>query len=431
MTSRNNRHSTPRWLGVVGLLIVGMAFGAVFHSLWVSDPRGVEEGDTEAESHDAHQYEEEGVIHLSLEAQKASGIDVTPAEVRPMGEFLQVTGVVAPDQTRVAHIRPLARGVVKDVHVRPGDRVKGGDKLLTYDNIELGVVVADYASALAEVESARSNVDVRQKVLARSEAMLKVGAVAQTTHDLRAAELRDAQARLQTLLASVGKYEIQLRRFGMSDDELSRVTAGQPQNVLPRISEDVLLAPFAGIVIGYEAAAGELIQPDDEVFSIADLSMVWVLANVYERDLGLIRLGQPVELTVASYPGRVFAGSINYISDVIDPQTRVAKVRCLVSNPQTRLKLEMFATVSIGTDTTATSIVVPRDAVQEVDGTRVVFVRRSEDKFERRLVVTGAQSNDWVSITDGIEQGELVVSQGGFALKSFLLQEQFAGGHGH
>lgn len=423
---------TSRWLGIVGVLVVGMVFGAVFHSLWVSDRLPGSDGDVETASNPTHEAGEEGVLRLSVDAQKASGIEVIQATVRRIAESLQVTGVAAPDETRVAHIRPLARGVVKEVHVRPGDRVKGGDKLLTYDNIELGVVLGDFASAWAEGESVRSRVDVTRTILARSEEMLKVGAVAQTTHDLRAAEHRDAQARLQSLLASVEKLEMQLRRFGMSEDELKAFKEGDSRRVERSASQDVLRAPFSGVVTGFQAAEGELIQPEDEVFCIADLSTVWVLANVYEKDLAVVRVGQPVEVRTVSYPNQVFPGSVNYISDVIDPQTRTVKVRCLVRNPQTRLKLEMFVTVSIGTDTSSSTVVVPREALQEIDGASVVFVRRSETEFEKRPVVTRTQSGDWVSVRDGLQEGELVVSQGAFALKSALLRERFGGeGEGH
>ena len=432
MTREEPTRGRARWLGAAGLLVVGIVFGAVFHSLWTAGQQPDAEEGMETEAHETHEAEEKGVVHLSPDAQKASGIEVVEAAIRSAAETLPLTGVVAPDQTRVAHIRPLARGVVKQVHVRPGDRVESGGMLITYDNMELGAVLGDYAGALAELESARSRAEVTETILARSEEMLKVGAVAQTTHELRAAEHREAQAREQRLLASVEKLEIELRRFGMSGEALEAFRAGGQQRLDPTASEAVLRAPFAGIVIGYEVAAGELIHPEDEVLSIADLSTVWVMANVYEKNLGAVRLGQPAEVESVSYPDQVFRGTVDYIGDVIDPQTRAAQVRCLVKNPQTRLKLEMFVTVAIATEASSTAVTVPRQALQEIDGANVVFVQTSETEFQTRPVVTGVQASDWVSVTDGLQAGERIVSQGSFALKSALLAESFAGeGHGH
>jgi len=430
VTAQNSNRSVPGWFGLSALLLAGTVLGAVLHSWWVAERSPNADGDANTESRLAHP--EEGVVHLTRIAREASGIQTVRAATRPVAESLRATGVVAPDQTRVAHIRPLARGVVQQVHVGPGDRVRQGDKLLRYDNIELGVVLGEYGRVRAEIEGARSNLNVKETVLVRSREMLKVGAVARTVHDLRAAEYRDAQARLKSLLASAEQLEVQLRRFGVSGEELKAFREGERRGPKRAAPSDVLRAPFPGVVIRYEAAEGELIQPDDEVFAIADLSTVWVLADVYDDHLAEIQPGQAVEVRTASYPNEVFRGAVTYVSDVIDPRTRTAKVRCLVRNPKTRLKLEMFAAVSIATGPASPELVVPRTSLLEMEGATVVFVQRSETAFEKRPVVPGVESGDWVAVLDGLEEGEAVVTQGAFALKSALLREQFAGGgHGH
>jgi cobalt-zinc-cadmium efflux system membrane fusion protein len=172
-----------------------------------------------------------------------------------------------------------------------------------------------------------------------------------------------------------------------------------------------------------------VIDNEDQIFSIADLSRVWVQAEVYEKDLGRVQVGQNAIVRVDTYPDEQFAGRVTYISDVLDPQTRTARVRCEVPNPGTRLKLDMFATVHVPTKFNRTAIAVPSAAIQQVEQSAVVFVRRADTRFEARRVQAGNTVAGLVEIVSGLKEGESVVTEGAFHLKSIIAGKELGEAH--
>jgi len=141
---------------------------------------------------------------------------------------------------------------------------------------------------------------------------------------------------------------------------------------------------------------------------------------VYEKDLGRVQVGQPAFIRVDTYPDIRFSGKVTYISDILDPQTRTARVRCEVANPETKLKLDMFATVELPTSFRRTAISVPVSAIQQLDHRNVVFVRDSQTTFQVRAVDLGRQVKEQVEVLSGIKEGEPVVTQGASHLKAIL-----------
>ena len=156
--------------------------------------------------------------------------------------------------------------------------------------------------------------------------------------------------------------------------------------------------------------------------SITDMSSLWVLADVFEKDLSHVQTGKAVQVRVASYPGRAFQGRITYVADTIEPKTRTAKVRCVVENNSGLLKLEMFATVEIPVDRTNSVLAVPDSSIQQIEGKSVVFVRNSEKEFQKREVQTGIASGGYTEIRSGLKAGDLVASQGSFVVKTAFLR---------
>lgn len=429
MSLRKLDNSGRAWIGSVVLLAAGMALGAFFYA-WLGTVESPESAPAAAHTgEDDHEGGAAGVIRIPLEAQKGSGLEVQQAVMRTIQTKLRVTGTVAPDQTRVAHIRPLARGVVEEVFVQLGDRVQKGDPLVSYDNIELGFAVGEYLSAKADLRSTQTTLDVKQTILARSREMLEVGAIARTTHDVREAEYRDAQAQVSSMQARVAKFEEQLHRFGLTDEDLKRLNEDDGAGYHRTSSHSTLRAPSAGIITAYDVTNGETIDPSSALLTITDISTVWVQADVYEQDLSAVHIGKPVDIRVDAYPGETFRGPITYISDVVEPETRTARVRCVVANPRTRLKLDMFATVEIPTEQTSQVLAIPAEAVQRIDDQTVVFVRLSDVEFEQRPVTIGAEAEGWVEILQGVEAGELVISEGSFYAKTAALRELIGDEH--
>ncbi len=366
----------------------------------------------------------EGLVEIPDAAQRNAAMTVLPATSGRLPVTLEVTGTVRPDDARVAEIRPLARGLIESVAVRLGDRVQAGQPLVVMDNIELGELIGQYLSERAALAQTETDLEVRRRALARAEELIKVEALAAQTLDLRRAEFDNGKAAVRSQRARVSKIEEQIHRFGLSDADIAKLTPEEGRAAHRVASHNTLKAPFGGIITQYDAAAGEVVQPDRALFTLANLASVWVLADVYEKDLEKVQRGAAVSVRVEAYPDRVFRGELSYVSDLIDPATRTAKVRCVVANPDNALKLNMFARITIPTPVDRSAVLVPSMAVQQVDGRAVVFVRQSATRFERRFVDTGATAGDLVEVRGGVRAGEPVVAGGSFYLKTALLRER-------
>jgi len=360
-------------------------------------------------------------IELGAEAQAGAGIEIAEVQVLPIERVIETTGFVGPDQKRVAHIRALARGVVEQVHVQLGDRVGAGQVLLTYDNIELGDLIGEFLELRAGIARLQAGVKVAEKRLRRGEDLIDVEAISRAEFELRQAEHEQAIAGVGSQDAELNRVEEKLHRFGLDDDDIV-VLADGDHGGHRTASHSVLRAPFAGTVTRYDVSMGEIIDREDEPFTIVDTAQLWVLADVYEKDLGAVTAGGMADITVPSYPGEHFQGAIEYVADFLDPASRTAKVRCVVANDDGRLKLEMYATVRIPVLLVASATAVPVGAVQEIQGAPVVFVQESAGRFVMRAVELGAHGDEWVEVIGGVRAGETVVTTGSFYLKSMALR---------
>ena len=411
-------------LALIVALLAGAAVGAAAIWAFRNDPAPATE---EAAAHKAELPP--GVVEITEAAQKNASLQVVRADSQVLPAVIDVTGVVAPVESRVAHIRPLARGLIEKVSVSLGARVQEGQPLVVYDNIALGELIGEYLSEIAALRQTETDRDVKQKALERSEELIKLEAIAQQQLEQRRAEFRNADAAVASQKARVSKIEEQIHRFGLSDADLAKLSPEEGRSGHRIASHNVLRAPFAGIITKYDVAAGEVVEPERELFTITDLSTVWIQADVYEKDLGKVSSNVDVAIKADAYPDRAFTGHLTYVSDVIDPTTRTAKVRCVVPNSDGALKLDLFVKVAIPTRDRRSAIVVPVSAVQTVDEQRIVFVRQSETRFERRIVQTGTTAGDLIELMSGVKAGEMVVGDGSFYLKTALLRERIGDEH--
>jgi cobalt-zinc-cadmium efflux system membrane fusion protein len=370
-----------------------------------------------------------GVVELTPDAQRNAALGLAPVAVRRLPTTIDVTGSVAAEDARVAHIRPLARGLIERVWVSLGQRVTKDQPLATYDNIQLGELVGEYLGARAVLRQAEADLDVKRRVVERGRALIKLEAIAQQTLDLREAELKTSEAGVARDQAAVSRVEEQLHRFGLSDADLKQLSPTEGSSPHRDASHAILRAPFDGVVTKYDVAQGEVAEPERELFTVTDLSSVWVLADVYEKDITKVRAGTDAVVRVDAYPDRSFAGRVTYIADLIDPQTRSAKARVVVANPDTALKLDMFARVSIPTAEQREGLLVPVAAIQTIDNQSVVFVQQSANRFVRRNVELGMTAGGLVEIRSGVQTGDTVVGAGSFYLKTALLRERIGDEH--
>ena len=370
-----------------------------------------------------------GAVEITADAQRNARIEVLPATARTLPVSLEVTGTVAVDDAKVAHVRPLARGVIERVSVRLGDRVRKGQALATYDNVVVGELVGEYLSARAKQRQTEADRGAKEQAVTRARELFKVEAISKQTLELREAEFHSAEAAVASEQAAVARVEEQLHRFGLSDEDLQALRPGDSPSPHRDASHTVLRAPFDGIVTKFNVANGEVVEPERELFTISDLSSVWVLADVYERDLARVRAGTDATVRVDAYPDQAFSGRVTYVSDLVDPETRSIKVRCVVNNADGSLKLDMFARIAIPTVEQQEVLTVPEAAIQKVDGRSIVFVRLSPTRFERRVVETGLAANGLVEIRSGLKAGEEIVASGSFYLKTALLRERVGDSH--
>jgi len=314
---------------------------------------------------------------------------------------------------------------VTRVNVRVGDRVTAGQGLLSYDNIEAGELAGEYRSALATRNKATAEAEVAKKSFDRAESLVDTGAIARAEVERRSAEYKNAQASIEVAQADMDRVSEKLRRFGVTASDLTKFIASPA--AVDTLTIIVLRAPFDGVITSANVAEGEVSDTTDDLFTLTDLSTVWVLGDLYERDLGQVHIGQQADVLTDAYPDEVFRGRVTYVSDAIDPQTRTAKVRCEVSNDKDRLKLDMFARIRLQASGSRMAFVVPDTAIQVIDGRSFVFVRKDDTTFVRREITLGAKSGNLIEVVKGLTEGDVVATAGSFSLKSALLKDRIGG----
>lgn len=365
-------------------------------------------------------------VEVSVEAQKNAGLVVVATQQQKIQQMIKTTAAVSPDESRVAHIFPLSQGIVEEVNVQLGDRVQKGQPMLVYDNIELGESLGEYQNLAGGLTKSIAQERVATKSLERANALIEVQAISPREFELRKAEYEQAQAEVESRRAEVTRAEEKLHRFGMSDEDLKKISNSQ-HGSHRTASHATVRAPFSGVVTKYDVSRGEIVGRDKEIFTVVDTTVVWALADVYEKDIQYVARGGECLVSLDSYPGQIFKGKIAYLSDALDPASRTAKLRCVVPNNEGKLKLEMFGTVSVPTREAREGISIPGSAVQEIDGQQVVFVQLAADRFLKRNIQTGQRDDSNVEVLSGLTAGEKVVSNGSFYLKSALLRELIGG----
>ncbi|MFV2070643.1 MAG: efflux RND transporter periplasmic adaptor subunit [Pirellulales bacterium] len=225
---------------------------------------------------------------------------------------------------------------------------------------------------------------------------------------------------------AVGVSESQLYILGYHEANLADI---DPNSEGERIAHYTINAPFDGTVIGKNVVLAERVGPDTEMFQVADLSTLWVQADIYQKDLPkLDQLGDTLHFR-APNTNHEHSAKIFYTGDILDPATRTVRLRAIVENPDRRLKAGMFVEVALPGESILDVIRVPMSALQEIEGKDVVFVQTAEEQFQKRTVVVGARSDGMVQIHEGVQAGESVVVAGGFSLKSEMMKGSMSHGH--
>ena len=338
-------------------------------------------------------------IELPSDVVARIGITTTPATAGTSTVRLRLPGVVEPNSYKQVTVTPLVSGRITQVRAELGQSVMLNEVLATVLSPELAEAQTEFIAAKAE----HAAHDQRQ---ARAQRLFAIGAVSRQELEMLDAEKSREDQRVETA-------RTRLTLLGIPEDKTQRLAT--PADVVTTFD---VRAPMAGVVTARQANQGLNVDPTTPLFTVVDLSTVWVVADVYETDFARIRVGTSAAITAAAYPGMTLSGRVAYIDPQVRPDTRTAKIRIEVPNTGGRLKLGMFVDVQVG-ERMATSVVrIPASAVQPSGAESVVYVAQpgATGRFEERPVRLGEPMDGQIAVVSGLQAGEQVVTTGAFFL---------------
>lgn len=347
--------------------------------------------ETEEHPHETAADHAENATVVTLTKQQLSNIrlEIAPVTENATPIVMTLPAKVMLNERRRTEITARLAGRVDKVSAFAGDRVFAGQVLAQIFSQEFLAMQMEYLQAIERAQ--------------------------------RVGNESSDQSTAKTILLSARR---RLEVAGLSEADLRQLeTVKEPMGFLP------VRAPFAGAVLATEVVQGRFVELGAHLFEIADLSTLWVLADIYEQDLQRVHKGIKAQVEVTPYPREMFPATLTEIFDVVDAQTRTVKARLEVQNPNSKLKPEMFASVHLTTELSGNTIKVPASAILGETEKHFVFVAVNDSTFEKREVRTGAETRDIVEVLDGLATGERLVVRGGFFLKSELAKETFGEEH--
>jgi cobalt-zinc-cadmium efflux system membrane fusion protein len=396
-TVRRNKKAISISVAVLTLIVVSLSLYGM---------KAKRERAAEADKESAHGST--SVVKLTEEAQKASGIEVRAAVLELFSAPIEATAAIELNGDRVAKISARTSGRLVKIAASQGDAVKAGQALAWFDSPELGQAWAEYAKAKGRAGLARKN-------LQREESLF----------EKKISPEKDVIRARQELAEVEADLTFAHEKFHLLGIEIEQFEKKQGGDQHPLIA---VTSPISGSVIERAATQGEVVSPDKTLFTVADLSKLWVIIDIYEKDLGRVLRGTAVKVSTTAYAEKGFPGFISYLGEVMDEKTRTVKARVEVENANRLLKPGMFAAVTIDAKGSQTqkAILVPDEAVLMDGEERFVFVRTGPDTFEKKEIKPGKTFGKRVEVVEGLVAGDQVVVQGAFTLKSELKKEELA-----
>jgi cobalt-zinc-cadmium efflux system membrane fusion protein len=320
---------------------------------------------------------------------------------------LVLTGSVSFDENRTLQVAANVKGRAAAIPVDLGARVRRGDPLVVVESIELGRAREDLVRARAEL-------NVAERAFARAQTLVKAKAISD-------GEFQSREGDYLSKKSAAAAAERTLHLMGESDDRIARLSSAPDTHDAEGVTLTIR-APFDGRVVERKIAPGALFDALQPLLTVADLSTVWVFLDLQEKDLALVSEGLPLTIRGDAYPSDAFTGRVDVVGSVVDPGTRTVKVRAVVRNPDLKLKQGMFVKAQMQVprppEEARASLSVPQGAIQTMDGRPVVFVMTSPGMFERRQVGTGHTLDGFTEILTGLRDGDVIVTEGSFILKS-------------
>ena len=421
-SSANKRsQNRSRKIAMVAVLAV-VAAAAIALLLWLFIPRGSGGrpvpaprtfGADQPSTQGNNPTSAEATLTVSPEQAQRAGIkiEIVGERVSTDATGQQTTGVVQPNSYRETPVMSLVGGIVRSVGPELGQSVRKGQTVAIVSSNDLADAQSKYLAAIAELEE-------HHKHHARTEKLVAIGAASREELELATSKLTAAESELANLRQ-------RLLLLGLSSQRVSALRSTSQVS-----SEVSLAAPASGTVTSRTVNSGEVIESNKELLRVTDLSSVWAVAQVYEKDLGKIHIGSGASITTDAYPGRVFRGQVSYVDPRVDLQTRTAQARIELANPGQQLKIGMYVNVQFAALAGAGSSVpiVPVSAVQNIGNQQVIFVVTSEPNvFAMRPVRLGPESNGFYPVLEGLSVGDRIVTEGSFMLRAEWLKSHPSG----
>jgi cobalt-zinc-cadmium efflux system membrane fusion protein len=344
-------------------------------------------------------------VFVDLSEKQAKALKVGPVESRDFALLKTAVGTIDFNEDLLVQVFSQYLGKILTANFNIGDDVKAGDILFTIDS-------PDLLQAESTLLAAAGVLELQKRTLTRAMNLLKAGGSAQKDVDQSTSDEQTAEGNYKAARNSV-------RIFGKTDAEIDQVV-----NMRKVDSTLLVPSPISGRIVARSAAPGFLTQPGNAPapYSVADLSTMWMIANVIETDAPAYKLGQDVEVTVPAYPGTVFKGRVTTLGSIIDPNSHRQLVRSQIDDPQHLLRSGMFASFVIRVGDAMHSLAVPANGVvREGDGTMTVWITGDRRHFVKRTVKIGLQQDGWDQVLEGLEPGETVVTDGAVFLSNVLL----------
>ncbi|CAN5217003.1 efflux RND transporter periplasmic adaptor subunit [soil metagenome] len=362
---------------------------------------------------------------VTAEQERNMNISTTRVCQKVLPELVRVSGQVEADANMTTPVTSPVSGRIEDVTVRLGDKVRIGQVLARLRSDDVTQIESDLLKSVMEIEADREQNKVELALtsanLARQKALIEQGIAARADLETAIRDHEKAKAALSSLegkrSAAITSASERLRLYGAPPREAERVLATKTVD-----NKFEIKAPESGVISSRYVNPGQLVDPSKALFVISDLSKVWLVARVFEKDISKIRIGQSVQLLVDSYPGQNFTGQIDYIADNISPESRTLAVRATVPNGQHLLKPQMFARMNIRTGSSSV-LAVPLAAVQKTGEVNIAYVPLSDNRFEERKLILGRIYGSNVAVSSGLKRGEQVVVNGSLELNGKAIQQ--------
>jgi cobalt-zinc-cadmium efflux system membrane fusion protein len=342
---------------------------------------------------------------VDLTEKQAGTLKIAPVAPRDFVIVKTAVGTIDFNENLLVQVFSQYPGKILKAFYNLGDEVKQGDVLFTIDS-------PDLLQAESNLLASSGVLELQKRTLARVTMLLKTGGSAQKDVDQSTSDEQTAEGNFKAARNAV-------RIFGKTDDEVDQILAQR------KVDSTLLVpSPISGRIVTRNAAPGFLTQPGTPPppFQVADLSTMWMLANVIETDIPAYKVGQEVAVRVPAYPGTVFKGHVTNVGQMIDPNTRRQLVRSEIDDPDHLLRSGMYASFIIRVGDPVSSFAVPAEGVvREGDGTMTVWVTGDSRRFTKRTVKTGLQQDGWTQILEGLQPGETVVTDGAVFLSNKLL----------